>query len=82
VRLLLEAGVDVNIRMKYRDYSSELHKWPVVNRVNALVRYELYDSVLDREGVSDLERTRRLVDEYSDCGDWVDREFRVQEGGM
>ncbi|XP_062580392.1 uncharacterized protein LOC134242337 [Saccostrea cucullata] len=41
VMVLLEAGVDVNVR----------------------VRYSEYDSLLDREGVSVLERTRRLVSE-------------------
>ncbi|XP_056005262.1 uncharacterized protein LOC130050160 [Ostrea edulis] len=56
MRMLLGAGVDVNVRMRYREYHS----------------------VLDREGVSVLERTRRLVCEYSDSVElWVRR--RVPE---
>ncbi|XP_062613364.1 uncharacterized protein LOC134275141, partial [Saccostrea cucullata] len=43
VRFLLEAGVDINVR----------------------VRYSEYDSVLDKEGVSVLERIRRLLSECS-----------------
>ena len=43
VRMLLEAGADVNVRVRFREY----------------------DSVLDREGVSVLERTRRLMCQYS-----------------
>ncbi|XP_062576594.1 uncharacterized protein LOC134238482 [Saccostrea cucullata] len=42
VRFLLEAGLDVNVRVRYREY----------------------DSVLDREGVSVLERIRRLVRKF------------------
>ncbi|XP_055998771.1 uncharacterized protein LOC125654883 isoform X2 [Ostrea edulis] len=42
VRILLGAGMDVNIRVRYREY----------------------DSVLDREGVSVLERTMRLLCKY------------------
>jgi hypothetical protein len=44
VRMLLEAGADVNVRVRYREY----------------------DSVLDRDGVSVLERTRPLEFQYSD----------------
>jgi hypothetical protein len=44
VRLLLGAGVDVNVRVRYREYVS----------------------VLDREGVSVLERKRRRVGVYCD----------------
>jgi hypothetical protein len=43
VRMLLEAGVDVNVRVRGREYGS----------------------VLDKEGVSVLERTRRRVGVYS-----------------
>jgi hypothetical protein len=45
VRMLLEAGVDVNVRVRCREYRS------VLDRVK-------YDCVLDRSGVSVLERTR------------------------
>jgi hypothetical protein len=48
VRMLLEAGADVNVR----------------------VRYNGYNSMLDRVGVSVLERTRRLVCQYSESGIW------------
>ncbi|XP_056001101.1 uncharacterized protein LOC125653288 isoform X2 [Ostrea edulis] len=47
VRILLEAGADVTVR----------------------VRYKGFDSVLDREDVSVLEMTRRLVCKYSDNDD-------------
>ncbi|XP_056006706.1 uncharacterized protein LOC125658404 [Ostrea edulis] len=55
VRMLLGAGVDVNVRVRYSEYDSVLDR----------VRYRKYHSVLDREGVSVLERTRRLVSECS-----------------
>jgi hypothetical protein len=44
VRMLLGAGADVSVRVKYKEYGS----------------------VLDREGVSVLERTRRLVCKYTE----------------
>jgi hypothetical protein len=43
MRMMLEAGVDVNVRVTYREC----------------------DSVLDREGVSALERAKKLVNKYS-----------------
>jgi hypothetical protein len=49
VRMLLEAGADVNVR----------------------VRYKSYDSVLDREGMSIVERTRQWVCQYSESGHTV-----------
>jgi hypothetical protein len=52
VRILLEKGADVNVRVRYRKY----------------------DSVLDMEGVSVLERTRRRVCEYSNSKDRCDRD--------
>jgi hypothetical protein len=51
VRILLEEGVDVNVRVRYREY----------------------DSVLDRGGVTVLERTRRLVCQYSKYRYYRDR---------
>jgi hypothetical protein len=49
-KMLLEAGVDVNVRVRYREYGS----------------------ILDSEGVSVVERTRRLVFQYRDSTDsWV-----------
>jgi hypothetical protein len=53
VRMLLEVGADVNVRVRDREYGS----------------------VLDREGVSVVERMRQLVCKYSK--DWYDREYRV-----
>ncbi|XP_062612791.1 rabankyrin-5-like [Saccostrea cucullata] len=47
VRILLESGVDVNVRVRYREYDSVLDRE--------------CGSVLDREGVSVLERTRQLL---------------------
>jgi ankyrin repeat protein len=44
VRVLLEAGADVNVKVRYREY----------------------DALLDREGVSVLERTRRWLCKYRD----------------
>jgi ankyrin repeat protein len=56
VRILLEAGADVNARVMYREYRS----------------------VLDRKGVSVLERTRRLVSQYSkNCEDKASEFKRV-----
>jgi ankyrin repeat protein len=52
VRMLLEAGADVNVRVRYREY----------------------DCVLDREGVSVLELTRRRVCENSDSKDMCGRD--------
>ncbi|XP_055998778.1 uncharacterized protein LOC125653998 isoform X1 [Ostrea edulis] len=57
VRILLGAGVDVNIRVRYREY----------------------DTVLDREGVSVLERTRRLVCKYSNNRSMFKYSDRVPE---
>jgi hypothetical protein len=53
VRILLEAGVDVSDRVRYREY----------------------DCMLDREGVSVLERTRRLVCQYRDSDRERDRKY-------
>jgi hypothetical protein len=55
VRVLLEAGVGVNVRVKYKEY----------------------DCVLDRVGVPALERTRRLVCQYSNSE--YDREYIAPE---
>jgi hypothetical protein len=55
VRMLLEVGVDVNVRVRDKEY----------------------DCLLDREGVSVLERTRRQVDKYSNSDSERDREYRA-----
>jgi hypothetical protein len=47
--------------------------------VSVRVRCREYDSVLDREGVSVLERTRRLVCRYSDSESEFDRDYRAAE---
>jgi hypothetical protein len=47
--------------------------------VSVRVRCREYDSVLDREGVSVLERTRRRVCQYSDSENKHDRDFRAAE---
>jgi hypothetical protein len=104
VRVLLEAGVDVNVRVRYREDDSVLDSdsdedsvldsdsdedsvldsdsdedsvldsdsdedsdESVLDRV----RCREYGSVLDREGVSVLERTRRWVCQYSKYRDRV-----------
>ncbi|XP_056001361.1 kinase D-interacting substrate of 220 kDa-like [Ostrea edulis] len=51
VGVLFGAGMDVNFRLKYKEY----------------------DSVLDRNGVSVLERTRRLMCKYSESKDYTDK---------
>jgi hypothetical protein len=53
VRMLLEAGADISVRVRYRGYGS----------------------VLDREGVSVLERTRRLACKCSVSEDEIERTF-------
>jgi hypothetical protein len=85
-RLLLEAGAEVNIRVKYREYVPQL-SWRSVldwvryklHRVDSRERYQKCNSVLDREGVSVMERVKILVCEYSDSKDWYDREYRAPE---
>jgi hypothetical protein len=57
VRILLEIGADVNVRVRYTEYCS----------------------VLDREGVSVLERMRRLVCKYSDRENWWNSRDREEE---
>jgi ankyrin repeat protein len=54
VRMLLEVGADVNVRVRDRED----------------------DSVLDKEGVSVLERTRRLVCQYSRFGGKRYKEYK------
>jgi hypothetical protein len=67
VRMLLGAGADVIVRVRCREYDS------VLDREGC----RAYDSVLDRVGVSVLERTRRLVCQYSNSEYWFDRYYRV-----
>ncbi|XP_062574496.1 uncharacterized protein LOC134236343 [Saccostrea cucullata] len=57
LRTLLEAGTDVNVRVRYREYND------VEDREGVSV---LGNAVLDREGVSVLERTRRLVKKFKE----------------
>lgn len=56
VRILLEAGADVNILMRYRQYPFVLKR----------MRDRKYDSVLNIKGVSALERIKRLMCENSE----------------
>ncbi|XP_056005124.1 uncharacterized protein LOC130050130 isoform X2 [Ostrea edulis] len=63
VRMLLGAGVDVNVRVRYSEYDSVLDMEGDCED----------DSVLDKEGVSVVERMRRLVCKYSDSEDWLNR---------
>jgi hypothetical protein len=44
--------------------------------------YKEDDTVLDKECVSVLERTKRRVCEYSNWQVWVDREYRVQDSNV
>ncbi|XP_062618219.1 uncharacterized protein LOC134279820 [Saccostrea cucullata] len=68
VKFLLEAGVDVNVMVKYKEYDSmsdsECNSDSVSDSECNSVLDSEYGSVLDREGVSVLERTRRLVSEF------------------
>jgi hypothetical protein len=66
VRLLLEAGAEVNVRVKYSEYDFESPSVRYKSHwVGSKAKQQKRNSVLDREGVSVVERTRRLVWKYS-----------------
>jgi hypothetical protein len=47
--------------------------------VSVRVRDREYESVLDREGVSVVQRMRQRVCQYSDIKNWYDGEYRASE---
>jgi hypothetical protein len=63
VRMLLEAGADVSVRVRYREYDCVLDSDSDDDSV--LDSDSDDDCVLDREGVSVVERTRRRMCQYS-----------------
>jgi hypothetical protein len=72
VRILLEVGAEVNVIVKYTEYEPRLPRRSVLDwvryklyRVDSRARYQKCNSVLDREGVSVIERVKRLVCENS-----------------
>ncbi|XP_061190555.1 uncharacterized protein LOC133198482 [Saccostrea echinata] len=70
VRILLEAGADVNVRVKYRKYLPFSDRWLLNNDMFNPYNSDIDDensnmSLLDKEGLSVLERTRRLLGKFS-----------------
>jgi ankyrin repeat protein len=75
VKILLDAGADINIRVRYGKDDSVINRWqhrkydPALDKwryrkydpVLDWWKYREYDSLLDGEGVSVLERTRQIV---------------------
>jgi hypothetical protein len=108
VKMLLERGTDISVRVWYSEDDSDSYSEDDSDSDSeddsdsdseddsdsdseddsdsdseddsvGVMGYREDESVLDKEGVSALERMRRLVCKYNNSKDWFDREYRAPD---